>query len=318
MDDSIKDQLYREIQSFFCSNTVLVVGSGLSCAEGLPGMWRLASELIKKVPEEIEGHSLKQWEDIKSDLLNDEGLIKDDANLEATLLKYPPREDLEEVIRKVTINYMKKEERRVIHRAVTGESRLRFSNFIRRFSIPENGLAIICTNYDRLIEIACEVEGIPVDNLFYGKNISELDEKKSKMSFCEKIERNGKLFKRIFTKKVLIYKPHGCLNWYWSNDKPISSTFDLDIDRLIITPGANKYRHGYNTPFDIHREKANMAIDAASKFIVIGYGFNDEHLETHLKQRIMNGVPTLILTKNLSNNVKTMIENKDNPALFIT
>ncbi|ENQ3079545.1 SIR2 family protein [Bacillus sp. WLY-B-L8] len=312
MDDSLKDQFYREVQSFFSSNTVLVVGSGLSCAEGLPGMWGLAAELIKKVPEELQENSQKKWDNIKNDLLNNEGLIKDDANLEATLLKYPPNEDIEVAIRKITTNYIKEEERQVIHKTIIGEKRLRFSSFIKRFRIPETGLVVICTNYDRLIEIACEVEGIPVDNLFYGKNISELNEKKSQMSFCERIERNGKIVRKVFTKKVLIYKPHGCLNWYWSNGKPINSAFDLNIERLIITPGANKYRNGYDTPFDIHRAKANSAIDTASKFIIIGYGFNDEHLETHLKQRILNGIPTLVLTRSLSDNTKKIIEGKGN------
>ncbi|WP_176555922.1 hypothetical protein [Bacillus cereus] len=77
-------------------------------------------------------------------------------------------------------------------------------------------------------------------------------------------------------------------NWYWSNGKPIISAFDLNIERLIITPGANKYRNGYDTPFDIHRVKANSAIDTASKFIIIGYGFNDEHLETLQRDLISN------------------------------
>lgn len=167
-------------------------------------------------------------------------------------LKYPPNEDIEVAIRNVTTNYIKEEERQVIHRVTTGENKLRFSNFIKRFRIPETGLVVICTNYDRLIEIACEVEGIPVDNLFYGKNISELNEKKSQMSFCERVERSGKVVRKVFAKKVLIYKPHGCLNWYWSNGKPISTAIDLNVERLIITPGANKYRNGYDTPFDIH------------------------------------------------------------------
>lgn len=312
MEDSIKDQLYRDIQSFFSSNTVLVVGSGLSCAEGLPGMWSLAVELIKKVPEELPVESLRSWDNIKNDLMNDEGLIKDTANLEATLLKYPPNREIEAAIRKITTSFIKEEEQRTIHKVITGENELRFSSFIKKFRIPETGLVVICTNYDRLVEIACEVEGIPVDNLFYGKNISVLDEKKSQMSFCEGVVANGRIMKRVFAKKVLIYKPHGCLNWYWSNGKPINSTFDLNIERLIITPGANKYRNGYDTPFDIHREKANKAINTASKFIIIGYGFNDDHLETHLKQRISNGIPTLVLTRSLSENTKEIIREKEN------
>lgn len=312
MEENIKDSVYREIQSFFSSNTVLVVGSGLSCAEGLPGMWDLAVELIKKVPEELQEESQSQWNNIKNDLLDSNGLVKDDANLEATLLKYPPSDELEGRIRKITTNFIKDKEQYTIKRVVSGGNELRFSRFIRNFSIPETGLVVICTNYDRLIEVACEVESIPVDNLFYGKNISVLDEKKSQMSFCKGIVRNGRAMKRIFSKKILIYKPHGCLNWYWFDGKPINSSFDLELERLIITPGANKYRNGYDSPFDIHREKANTAINSASKFIIIGYGFNDDHLETHLKQRIENGIPTLILTRSLSDNTKEIIQDKEN------
>lgn len=204
MDDDVKDKLYREIQSFFSKDTLILVGSGLSCAEGLPGMWDLAAELIKSVPEEISIDGLEQWDYIKGDLLDEEGMIKNDANLEAALLKYPPDEELEGAIQKITTKYIKETEQKVIKKVISGEKNLRFSSLIRKFSIPDTGLPIICTNYDRLIEIACEVVGIPVDNLFYGKYISYLDEKKSQMSFCKGIERNRKARRRVFTEKVSI------------------------------------------------------------------------------------------------------------------
>lgn len=312
MKEDIKDSLYKDIQSFFSSSTVLVVGSGLSCAEGLPGMWELATELINKIPEKLQEEDQKSWDLIKCDLLDKSGEVKKSANLEATLSKHPPTDELELVIREITKNVIKDKEQHVIKKVVSGQHQLRFSKFIKKFKIPESGLVIICTNYDRLIEVACEIEDIPVDNLFYGKNIATLDEKKSRMSFCEKLVRNGRTVKMVFSEKVSIYKPHGCLNWYWFNNKPINSPFDLDLERLIITPGSNKYRHGYNIPFDIHREKANTAINEASKFIIIGYGFNDDHLEIHLKHRIENGIPTLILTRSLSENTKNIIREKEN------
>lgn len=306
------DKFLRQVQSFFNPNTVLIVGSGLSCAEGISGMKKLAEELIEKGPSQIQAESKNSWYEITNDLTDGTSLIKDDANLEATLLKFPPNEDIENIIRKITTELIKKEEQKVIQKVIKGEKNLKFSSFIRKFSLTENGLVIITTNYDRLIEVACEVEGIPVDNLFYGRNISILDENKSKMSFCNNIIRNGKSVKLSLAKKIMIYKPHGCLGWYLYNGNPISSTFDLDLERLVVTPGGNKYRAGYNTPFDIHRSKANRAITNAAKFIIIGYGFNDDHLETYLKQRIINGVPTLILTRSLSQNTKDIIKDKEN------
>jgi hypothetical protein len=73
---------------------------------------------------------------------------------------------------------------------------------------------------------------------------------------------------------------------------------------LIITPGINKYREGYNEPFDTHRARANTAIDCALRYIIIGYGFGDDHLETHLIQQLNSNKPALILTHSLS--VKAM------------
>jgi hypothetical protein len=76
---------------------------------------------------------------------------------------------------------------------------------------------------------------------------------------------------------------------------------------LIIPPGQSKYRNGYSSPFDLHRERGNKAIDRASRFLIIGYGFNDDHLETHLTQKIKSGVPTLLLTHSLSAKAKSVL-----------
>lgn len=316
MEEKIKDKLYESVQSFFHQDTVLIVGSGLSCAEGLPGMGSLAMELIAEVPKEISVEHTEEWNIIQNDLLKDDGTMKEEANLEATLLKFPPSINIENAIRKVTTNLIKKKENESLREVIVGEKNLRFSAFIKKFSISKSGLTVVTTNYDRLLEFASEVAGVPVDNLFYGKNISVLDVKKSHMSFCERIDGVGRTSKRIFTPKLLIYKPHGCLGWYMHNGKPIHSSHDLNLERLIITPGANKFRNGYDSPFDLHRTKANSAIDNASKFIVIGYGFNDEHLETHLKQRILANTSTLIITRELSENTKRIIEGKNNVIAF--
>lgn len=89
---------------------------------------------------------------------------------------------------------------------------------------------------------------------------------------------------------------------------------DLAMPRLIITPGLNKFRNGYESPFDRHRERANQAIDHASRFLIIGYGFNDDHLETHLTPMIRRGTPTLLLTYALSANAKALVAQYKNVA----
>ncbi|MEP7151222.1 MAG: hypothetical protein ABI856_05890 [Nitrospira sp.] len=80
------------------------------------------------------------------------------------------------------------------------------------------------------------------------------------------------------------------------------------MERLIITPGLNKYRAGYNSPFDKHRDLANDFIKKAGRLLVVGYGFNDDHLQTHLVKRIQDGTPTLILNRSVTAKIKTLAE----------
>jgi hypothetical protein len=84
------------------------------------------------------------------------------------------------------------------------------------------------------------------------------------------------------------------------------------MERLIITPGLNKYRAGYKSPFDKHRDLANDCIKRAARLLVVGYGFNDDHLQTHLINQIQNGTPTLILNRSASIAVKKLAEESPN------
>ena len=96
------------------------------------------------------------------------------------------------------------------------------------------------------------------------------------------------------------------------DDKVYSLPIEVDNTPLIITPGLNKYREGYNIPFDTHRNMSNEAIDGAQKFIIIGYGFNDDHLETHLMRQLEAGKPTLILSWGLSEKIRSYAMNHRN------
>ncbi|MDY0407228.1 SIR2 family protein [Virgibacillus sp. 179-BFC.A HS] len=277
------DEIKRNLQNFFSEGSLTVVGSGLSCAEGIPGMGGLASELLQKVPNNINVEGNSTWSSIVNSLENDKGL-------EETLLKHKPDEELEDVILDITSRYIRNAEKDVIDNVIAGHKELRFSKYLRKMHIPNTGLPIITTNYDRLIEVSSELVGIPVDNMFFGRSIASLNEKESNLSFCKAIKSKSRNKVQLsYHRRIKIFKPHGCLGWFDYNGSPISTFLNLKAKNLIITPGLNKFRVGYEQPFDIHREKANKAIDEATKFIIIGYGFNDDHLETHLLHQIKQG-----------------------------
>ena len=107
-------------------------------------------------------------------------------------------------------------------------------------------------------------------------------------------------------------KPHGSFDWYRNGTSALRSSVELDAERLIITPGLNKYKVGYSAPFDKHRELANNYINQSTRLLVVGYGFNDDHLQTHLEARIRAGTPTLILTRTASDRVQKLTKESPN------
>ena len=71
------NQLKSNIQNFFQEGTVIVVGSGLSLAEGIPGMKELADELFNVLPNYLVDQDDKLiWDKIRSSILAGDGLEK--------------------------------------------------------------------------------------------------------------------------------------------------------------------------------------------------------------------------------------------------
>lgn len=292
-------ELKLMLQQHLTDGLVVIVGSGLSCAEGLPGMSDLATHLDKNLPNELVGPDLDCWNKI-SPLLPDHGL-------EAALLAIAPTPRVEAAIVARTVELVGSRERQVIAEIFSAKRKLRFTRLLNHLLKPGAGLPVVTTNYDRLVEIASEEAGLGVDTLFVGNFAGELNEAESRLSFCREVTLRGRSVQYRFRTRVNVYKPHGSLDWYHREGKPVRYLGDLDAPRLLITPGLNKFRNGYESPFDRHRERANQAIDKASRYLVIGYGFNDDHLETHLTPRIKAGVPALLLTRDLSENAKGLI-----------
>ena len=208
--------------------------------------------------------------------------------------------------------FRSKAEAAVLYDIVRNNKELRFSKYLNHFNIRNCGLDVITTNYDRLIEYACEVNGIRVDNLFVGKFLARFEPEQSKYTFCKNLAKRGGKTVAEFSPRVTVLKPHGCLSWHMIDGVPYSIPQTCLDDTLIITPGINKYKEGYNTPFDMHRAKANAAIDSAQRYIIIGYGFGDDHLETHLVRQLKNGKPALILTHSLSDKTMDLINSCKN------
>lgn len=297
-------KLKQRLQEHFTDGLVTVVGSGLSVAEGIPGMAALAKHLHKTVPDRLDADSRPLWKQIAEELTNG-------IDLENALLRHPPDPAMEAVIVELTANLILCAEMPVIQEVVSGERTLRFSRLLAQMLKPNTGIPVVTTNYDRLIEIAAEAVGFGVDTLFFGQHVGHLDSKRSQFSLCRGVTQRRKAVHLAYTDHLVVLKPHGSLDWFLHNHEPIRCPLPLANQRLIITPGLNKFRDGYERPFDAHRERANREIDRAARYLIVGYGFNDDHLQTHLEPQLRSGKPSVLVTHGLSAKATRLVSECD-------
>lgn len=294
------DSLVAFVQGHFTDGLCLVIGSGLSAAEGIPGMPELGAHLNKSAGE-LTGTDATLWNQIKV-------LIDSGEGLEAALLKQPPSTTLEGWIAQRTCALLMPKEREIMGAVLRGDCSLRLTTFLSKVLHPSNGLPILTPNYDRLIELACEMAGFHVDTTAVGHYAGTFDHARSCMGSCRGITTRARATVLDHFPRAVVLKPHGSFDWYQTGNAPRRCSLDLDVERLMITPGINKYRAGYNSPFDKHRDLANDYINRAGRLLVVGYGFNDDHLQTHLEKKIRTGTPTLILNQSGSLKVKQLAE----------
>jgi hypothetical protein len=298
------DDVVKFIQGHFTDGLLLVIGSGLSAAEGVPGMPALTDHLKAAAPT-LKGADAKLWLVIAATL--DAGV-----GLEAALLKHAPSPTLEVWITAEICKFLLPIERQIVSKVVEGKQTLRLTTFLSSVLKPSNGLPILTPNYERLVEVACEMAGLHVDTTAIGDYAGQFDHRRSFMRSCRGILHRGKTPALDHAPRAIVLKPHGSFDWYRGASAPLRSSIELDAERLMITPGVNKYKAGYNAPFDKHIDLANEYIDKSARLLVVGYGFNDDHLQTHLVDRVRTGIPTLILTRTATTKAQDLARNSPN------
>ncbi len=283
----------RHLQSFISDKTVIIVGSGLSVAEGIPGMPSLEAAINDAVSAISFEQIRSEWEKIASKIPS--------LSLEGALFDHPPSDELEILIQSTVGSFINKHEKIILRDLLFGKKVLRFSRFLKRFSASTKPLRVITTNYDRLVEIGANLANLSVDNGFSREIVGSMKSRSQKYDHMKGVKLEaGKRITYLFEDRILVAKPHGSLDWYSVNGNQFRTTIEIDQTPLIITPGTKKYRAGYDQPFDRQRELANQWIDSAQKLMFIGYGFNDDHLETHIRQRASAGVPILSLARSIT------------------
>ncbi len=292
-----QDSVFAYIQALFQRGVVLIVGSGASCAYGLPSMRELAEHLLAVVPDDLphdEG-ARREWERIATGLAAGEGL-------ESALGEQPLPESLADLLTTAITDRVQRSEGTAISEILGAEHVSAFGRLFEHVLRSATQADVITTNYDRLIEVHAARAGVRVDSMYYGHTVGRLDSGLSREELYEAHIPAGRGARSVNVRMrphIRLAKPHGSLDWFVHDGQYYRSDLAIPGSRQIIAPGGNKYRLGYEVPFDQQRNRANIAIDEAASLFTVGYGFNDEHLQTHLRSRFAQ-VPAVVVSRSLT------------------
>ena len=268
MSDTIMNHIFSIIQNFLKNPPVIIWGSGATIPFNLPSMTQLNDALKEKI----------------------EGFNATNENLENELGKDKYKEKMPEIRRVVweTVNQADKQ----VHEKLTKgnfDDLEPIKNMIEKFRECHPRIVnIITTNYDCILEYVMSYYEISFTDGFSGKDFSIF----SDTNFKEK-------------KLVNLIKVHGSLNWFKIQDSiRFLSSHSECCEPIIICPGKNKYQEASQSPYRDLIQKSDNLIKNASSFLVVGFGFNDEHLTPKIRAKVKAGAPLVLVTREATESCK--------------
>jgi hypothetical protein len=294
-----QESVYSYVQGLFRRGVVIIVGSGASSGYGLPGMSALSTYLLEHIPSRLSGlpnQCVVEWDRISD-------ALKTDAGLEAALGHGELPDQLIDLVTELVADCVQGPERAAIASILGSQSVSGLGRLLEHILSTAPLTDVVTTNYDRLIEVHAAKAGVRVDSMYYGHTVGRLDAALSRdeLYFAQTVAGRPRTASFVRHPHVRLSKPHGSLDWFTHKDEHFRSDLTVPGARRIIAPGGNKYRLGYEAPYDAHRTRANDAIDNAAAMFFVGYGFNDDHLQTHVRSRFPH-VPIAVLSHRLTEN----------------
>lgn len=311
----LPEELYVQIQTMFRATPVLLVGSGFSCGYDLPHMGALGKHLASVVGPRLTSEQARSlW---ASSLLAVQKNLEDGLNTIANGAQ--GRDEIVAVLREETAKY-------IIEKTLAAEaailshpdpaSHAPVRLLTRLFNgAPQNAdcISVITTNYDTLLELFCDLAGVPLDTGFSGyrrrkPRINPLFQTQYNRILVP--GKNGPEIEHRPCLTVRLHKPHGSITWNATKDGPIEVTNDIsNAPRAIVVPGPSKYQDALvNTLFDSMRTEMNSAVSKAGAMVCIGFGFNDDHLQGVIKARLDALMPMLIITRGFTDNIRALLQ----------
>lgn len=283
-----REDIFKAVQSAVKDTPLFIIGSGSSAPHGLPRMGVLGEHLLTQLDSKYAG--IACWDTFRENL-------KNGMDLEAALLCVTLTQEMLIDVKCETWKLISSKDLELFDRIFFDNEILPLSGLIRKFyqAHPQK-IDIITTNYDRVIEYACDSIGIPVSTGFEG---------------CYKKRFTGTFLSR---NTVNLLKVHGSLDVFRdAHDVAVSVPMLRELRPglvpEIITPGRSKFEAILQgTPRQI-LSAADERIGQASGFLCIGYGFNDTQVQENIVSRIRTGVPIVVITQNVFDSAAHLLAN---------
>lgn len=287
-----------------CLNTVpvIVLGSGASVGHGLPSTSEV-TEFVRaqSAAPDWSSDELSAWQSLIDSLGN--------SNLEDALGQQNLPSSVQDYVVEIVWTFIQERDYAAFSQIVSSPSKTplaRLYDFL--FSTSEQEMSVVTTNYDRLAEYSADIanrwhySGFPPG--YYRQRHADLP---YKLSLPRASGHSPGL------KKVNIWKVHGSLDWFFRTDGDVVSVtaareIPLGCRPAIITPGLHKYEQTHQEPFRSILSGADRALDSASAYMCVGYGFNDQHIHPRLLSRWRSGdARLLILARHLTPQALAML-----------
>lgn len=292
-----KHTFFKIVQLYTGDKPLLLIGTGGTIPYGIPGMNKLAEHLISALDDKYESDS--GWDTFIA-------RINSGLDLESALTDINLKDAILNDIIMQTWLLVSDADIDLLTKIISDKEMLPLSQLIYKMYTPTpQCVNIITTNYDRVIEYACDQVKLPTDVRFSGNYFK---------SFSNSEIRSRNI--------VNLIKVHGSLDMFKDKDDfvysiPLQRTIPSGFIPEIITPGANKYRALLTSQCADMKHIADNLVDKAKSFLCIGYGFNDSQIQRNIIEGIRNGKPIVVVTKQLSDIAIGLIINSSSKYVII-
>jgi len=172
-----------------------------------------------------------------------------------------------------------------------------YKNFYQKVTYRNRDLSrvnVFTTNNDLFNERVLDNLNINYNNGFGGGLERFFNPSRFGYTFSKKIENSLEKYEAL-DNMIYLYKLHGSINWI---EKEGNSLFNIQevniqhadskpIESVLIYPNPLKQGKSLTSPYtDIIREFQKKLLLANSVLFIIGYGFNDEHLNNIIYQAL--------------------------------